>query len=174
MREDALVKQINEAANAVAISDDLRKYLMGRIDDEDSTSLSPSPSLATENRISEIDAKLNKLLDAYLNQLISEEEFKTKKSELLNGKIALKENLAKATTGRRKVWLELARDFVSTAGQAGYIAKRGTLEEKREFLKKIGSNFRLCGPKLSVELRLPYASIGQLGETENWGRTDFQ
>lgn|GEM_PF-3767227 len=67
------------------------------------------------------------------------------------------------------MWLELARDFVSTTGQAGYIAEQATLEEKRDFLKKIGSNFRLCGPKLSVELRLPYASIGQLGETEKWG-----
>jgi len=171
MREDALVKQINEAANAVAISGDLLKYLMSRIDEEDSTPLSPSPSLATDIRIAEIDAKLKKLLDAYLNQLISEDEFKTKKSELLNEKIALKENLAKATEARGKVWLELARDFVSTTGQAGYIAGQATLEEKREFLKKIGSNFRLCGPKLSVELRLPYASIGQLGETEKWGPT---
>jgi len=87
----------------------------------------------------------------------------------LNEKIALKENLAKATMARGKVWLELARDFVSTTGQAGYIAGQATLEEKREYLKKIGSNFRLCGPKLSVELRLPYARIGQNLRKENWG-----
>jgi len=74
----------------MAISDDLRKYLISKIDAEDSTPLSPSPFLATDNRIAEIDAKLKKLLDAYLNQLISEEEFKAKKSELLNKKMHLR------------------------------------------------------------------------------------
>ncbi|MBU0504220.1 MAG: recombinase family protein [Candidatus Omnitrophica bacterium] len=169
MREEALVDQINEAANAVAISNELKDFLMSRINEEGLALSTPSPFHANDFRITEIDIKLNKLLNAFLDQLISEYEFKEKKSELLNEKIRLKENLEKANAGEGKAWLELARNFVSNAGQAGYIAKNGDLEEKREFIKKIGSNFRLCGPKLSLELRLPYASIGQNLRKEKWG-----
>jgi len=45
------------------------------------------------NKVAEIDRKLNMLLDSYINQVISEEEYKKKKSILLNEKLELKEKL---------------------------------------------------------------------------------
>jgi len=108
------------------------------------------------------------LLDSYINQVISEEEYKKKKSILLNEKLELKENLTR-DEGKGKVWLELARTIVTSAGQASYIARKGTLEEKREFAKKIGSNFRLADAKLRFEYKLPYVYFAQKWPKENWG-----
>jgi hypothetical protein len=131
-------------------------------------SATPSPALAINNRISEIERKLNTLLDGYINQIIDEEEYKHKKSTLLNEKLELKEKL-KNLDGKGKVWLELARTFVSSADQASYIATEGTLDEKRVFLKKIGSNFRLSGAKLLFSYRLPYSFLVEKPPKIKWG-----
>ena len=169
LREDALVSQISEAIEKVAISGDLKKFLFDKIDSEASVGLPPSAStLALNNRISEIDRKLNMLLDSYINQVISEEEYKKKKSILLNEKLELKEKLT-SDEGKGKVWLELARTIVTSAGQASYIARKGSLEEKREFAKKIGFNFRLADAKLRFEYRLPYIYFAQKWPKEKWG-----
>ncbi len=72
--------------------------------------------------------------------------------------------------GKSKVWLELARTIVTSAGQASYIANDGSLEEKREFVKKIGSNFRLAGATLLFSYNLPYNFLAQKLKYEKWGR----
>ena len=71
--------------------------------------------------------------------------------------------------GKSKVWLELARTIVTSAGQASYIAKRGTFEEKREFVKKIGSNFRLADAKLLFDYKLPYSFLVENQPKNLWG-----
>ena len=170
MREEALVNQIDNAIDKVSIRDDLKKFLFSKIDEERSTSSSASsPSLSINSRINDIDKKLEFLLDGYINQVVSEEEYKDKKSSLLNKKLELKESLMKIE-GKGNVWLELTQEFVTSAGQASYIATKGNLEEKREYLKKIGSNFRLSGAKLLFSYRLPYLFLAENPPKNKWGR----
>ena len=40
-------------------------------------------------------------------------------------------------------WLELSKKFILASNQAKIVAQKGNLEEKREFLKRIGSNLIL-------------------------------
>ena len=169
LREEALVKLINEAIDNIAISGELKSFLLSKVDEEASANSSPcAQTLAINERITEIDRKLNMLLDSYLNQVISEEEYKRKKSSLLNERLEVKEKLT-SYDGKGKVWLELARTFVTSAGQASYIARKGSLEQKREFLKKIGSNFRLSGAKLLFSYNLPYSFLVENRPKIFWG-----
>lgn len=167
LREDLLTQKINEAIESVAISKELQNFLLGKIAQEASNDY-PSPAPSINNRIAELDQKLDTLLDGYINRVISEDDYKRKKSFLLNKRLELKERLA--TSNRKgKVWLELARSFVSSASQASYIANQGNLEEKRELVKKIGSNFRLSGAKLFFDHNLPYKFLAEKNDFENWG-----
>jgi len=50
-----------------------------------------------------------------------------------------------------------------------YIAREGNFEEKREFLKKIGSNFRLTGVIILFSYNLPYNFLAQKLKYEKWG-----
>ena len=128
-----------------------------------------APEQHLDEKIKEMDKKLNLLLDAFLNQVVSEDEYKVKKAALLNNQIKLKESVVRrARYGER--WLELSQDFLTTAGQAAYVAKEGPLEEKRAFIKKIGSNFRLARRKLALTLHFPYFQIAQNPVKANWGR----
>jgi len=74
----------------------------------------------------------------------------------------------------------LARNFVISCGQASCIATKGSLEEKREFFKKIGkkqsflfcfakTNFRLSGAKLLFSYNLPYSFLLKNRQIKNWG-----
>ena len=74
--------------------------------------------------------------------------------------MTLKEKSAKIDD-KGKVWLELARTIVTSAGQTSYIARNGSLGKKREFMKKIGSNFRLAGATLLFSCNLPYNFLAQ-------------
>ena len=171
LREEALVSQINDAIEKVAIDEKEQRYLFGTIDLEFANA-SPlaSSSLAVNNRVSEIDKKLGVLLDGFVNQIIGEEEYKLKKTSLLSERMTLKEKQAKID-GKGKIWLELARTIVTSAGQASYIAREGSFEEKREFVKKIGSNFRLAGATLLFSYNLPYNFLAQKLKYEKWGPT---
>ncbi|MFH1363347.1 MAG: recombinase family protein [Candidatus Omnitrophota bacterium] len=159
LREVLLTQEINKAIESVAISKGLQAFLLGKIAQEASSgSFSPTPAIT--NRLAELEQKLDTLLEGYINRVISEDDYKRKKSLLLNKRLELKERLA--TSNRKgKVWLELARNFVSSAGQASYIANQGSLEEKREFVKKIGSNFRLSGKKFKFSLCFPYSFLAE-------------
>ena len=63
----------------------------------------------------------------------------------------------------------MARAIVTSADQASYLARKGSLEEKREFAKKIGSNFRLAGATLLFSYNLPYNFLAQKLKYEKWG-----
>jgi len=169
LRENALVEQINKAIKQVVISKELQKFLLSKISKESSADQTTPPlTLAINKRTAGINTKLETLLDGYINQVISEEDYKRKKSSLLNKRLELKEKLAKVD-GKGKVWLELARAFVSSADQASYIATEGSLEEKREFFKKIGSNFCLSAGKLLFSLLFPYSAFVKNRPKQNWG-----
>ncbi|HIE35981.1 MAG TPA: hypothetical protein EYP89_01955 [Candidatus Omnitrophica bacterium] len=106
LREEALIERINEAIKRVSMDDKLKAFLFKRIDEESINTATSSPTSSLNNQINEIDRKLNILLDAYLNQVISKEEYKRKKLSLLNEKLEIKEKLTYLES-RGKVWLEI-------------------------------------------------------------------
>ena len=77
---------------------------------------------------------------------------------------------------------ELAAKFINSVKQAEIIALQENPEQGRDFLKKIGSNFRLSGQKLFLDFKNPFkilaeaeprlwrgeATIAQNPNSENW------
>ncbi len=95
-----------------------------------------------KSQIGNCQRKLEKLLDGYLAGVISQEEYLKAKQKILNQKIELEEKLRNfEREGNR--WLELSKKFILASNQAKIVAQKGNLEEKREFLKRIGSNLIL-------------------------------
>ena len=50
---------------------------------------------------------------------------------------------------------EPAIQFVLEAEQAAFLLAEGNSEQKRDFLKKIGSNFQMADKSLAVEFKTP-------------------
>jgi hypothetical protein len=102
-----------------------------------------------------LEEKQTRLLDAYLEKTITNEEYIAAKEKIINRKVEIKE--AMSDFGRKgNNWLEPFKEWILTAHQATGKAVTGNLEEKRMFLQKIGSNFRIAGQKVACQLQIPW------------------
>jgi len=60
-------------------------------------------------------------------------------------------------------WLERAKNFILTSNEAKIVARRGNLQEKREFLQKVGSNLVLSNQNIKYFPRGAWKILGNLG-----------
>ncbi len=155
MREEELAAQIRSFIQKVSLCDDWTKKFMGKLEKEKYLALQSSrpQQQNLESKITEVDNKISKLIDIYLTNAISLEEYQKKKESFINEKKELQEELKDFAAGGNN-WFEPAREFVTSLNKAHYAISEENLESQKEFLKKIGSNFIL------KERRLVFSTEG--------------
>ncbi|KUK66378.1 MAG: Recombinase [Parcubacteria bacterium 34_609] len=133
------------------------KKMIAELDKEKEESVQAEMTFAQnlKSQIAEHEKTLDKLLDLQLSGTISTEEYAAKKQKILNQKIEISEKL-KDFERKGNRWLELCKNFILTANQAQIAALRGNFSEKRNFLKKIGSNPLLRERLVFVEYKNPW------------------
>ena len=157
VREEALTEQINDVIKKVSLPPSWANNMLAKLE-VDREQEAQDGTLFAQNlktEISEIVEKLEKLLDAHLDKLISKEEYASKKQKLLNRKIEISEKLSDFEQ-KGNYWLEPMRLFILDSKQAEIIASKENLPVKRDFLKKIGSNPLLRDRALSVSWQNPW------------------
>ncbi|MFH0839721.1 MAG: recombinase family protein [Candidatus Omnitrophota bacterium] len=171
VREEELSRQIAAFLQKVSLCDDWTAKVLGELEKDKNEAVQSSRPVRhkIELAINDIDSKVNKLIDLYLDGSILAEEYRHKKEELLNKKKDLQESLS-SSGGRDDNWFEQAKSFVTLLNKVGYEAREGNLESQKEFLEKIGSNFILR------ERRLIFSTEGTLrrylsnAPCSNWRR----
>ena len=171
LREEALLSQIDKAILKIYIDDETKDKIVNRLEELSGEESKASFSLSDELRqaLMEHDAKIERLIDLYINRELSSEEYQSKKAKLLNDKQEVKEKLAeieKISGG----WLEPSKNFVSACNEAGCVAWQGNPSAKREILKKIGSNLTLKDATLFVVYKKPYDLAAKSQGCLNWRR----
>ncbi|MFH1479371.1 MAG: recombinase family protein, partial [Candidatus Omnitrophota bacterium] len=169
LRDRALLSQIKESLKKVYIDDDTKNKIFKRLDSyalrESKASISLSGQIT--NKISEADLKIEKLIELYISQDISAEEYQNLKAKLLNEKKDLQEKLGqieKLSGG----WLEIAKRFVTTCNEIGSVAWQENPPPLRDFLKTVGSNFVLKDRKLLFTYTSPFDIVAKNDTKENW------
>lgn len=86
-----------------------------------------------------LEAKLDALVDLYLNHDIEREIYLTKKDALMRQRSSLQ---AKSSSARaeRKNWVEPLRKWILDSKRAGFLATSENLHEMRDFLRSFGTN----------------------------------
>ncbi|MFH1947198.1 MAG: hypothetical protein ABIJ23_03525, partial [Candidatus Magasanikbacteria bacterium] len=109
------------------------------------------------------ETKLAKLLDVFLTDVLSTEEYAAKKQELVSQKVSLQE---KITDFEQKglSWLEPAREFVLSLNQASKLIETENGGEMTAFLKNIGSNHILQNRQLIFSPQIPYNLVAERSE----------
>ena len=79
-----------------------------------------------KSQIKKLEDKLDKLLDAHLEDVISKDEYTAKKQKILNQKIEISEKL-KSFEQNGNHWLEPAKKFILDVKQAEIIALQENL-----------------------------------------------
>jgi len=184
-REEKISSQINEAIQKVSLPDDWADKMLKELEIEKETKAQSSRFFAQkiQNEIKAIDEKLEKLMNAYLENALNLAEYREAKNKLVDQKQLLKDKLT-AFEQKSNNRFELAAKFINSVKQAEIIALQENPEQGRDFLKKIGSNFRLSGQKLFCDFKNPFkilaeaeprlwrgeTTISQNPNSENWRR----
>ena len=87
----------------------------------------------------------------YQSGVISAEEYREKKAQLINRKFELR-----AGGNSDGKWLEHLKNFITLAHQASCIALEANYEALRDYFKIFGSNLRLANASLLFSYRYPY------------------
>ena len=171
IREEALAAQVRQAVQQVALSEAWAEKMLGRIEEwkVEAAQTSADFAEAQQSHLSAIQAKLDRLLDAHLDEVITREEYLGRKEKLLREKSAVTDRLAKIERNG-KHWLEPLESFINAAHQAHTVAGGHDLKSLKDFLKRIGSNLRLSGQTLRVSYENPWAILARRRKNANWWR----
>lgn len=111
-----------------------------------------------DEKIKEVETKLDKLVNAFLDESIEKETYLVKKDELIKTKTDL--NKRKSDFGRKgNNWIEPLRDWIKTAHHAEKLALSNDFYEIKSLTEKIGTNRCLLSRKTEFEFVRPYDLI---------------
>jgi len=171
VREEELAAQIRALIQKVSLRDDWTDKILRELEKDkyEAVQSSRPQQQNLEGKIKEVDNKISKLIDIYLEGSISLDEYQHKKEVFINEKKDLQEKLRDFATGGDN-WFERGRDFVTTLNSAHSAREERNLESQKEFLEKIGSNFILKERRLVFSSGAPYRGLLETAPFTNWRR----
>lgn len=144
-----LTEQLTEVLDSYAMPTAWSTTLNNMLDeDEKKANQSSSVFIAdAQTRIGNLQGKLQRLLDGYLDQDIEQSVYRAKQAELMSEKKSLEEQMSKLTLANN-AWIEPMRQWLKQASDLNEIAKSGELSAiKSAFLEMDGLNLFLKSKK---------------------------
>jgi len=165
LREEDLVEQIKSFLQKVSLSSqDTEKVLVEL--KKDKLQAKEQAKITVQNlkeELSDVEKQLEKLLDVYLSEVISTEEYTTRKQKILTRKLELQEKI-RDFEEKGLSWLEPAQEFVLSLNQATKLLKSENKEGMKTFLKNIGSNHILQNRQLVFLPEIPFNLVAERSE----------
>ena len=167
IRQESLDTQISSLLQKVSLPQDWADYLNTRLEKDKVESAQSVSAFVEKNEkmITDITAKLQRLLDGYLDQDIDKEVYRAEKSKLLSEKKSLEEEISR-NQQKQKHWLEPMEKWIKDAGNMEKIALDSNLFEKKVAAKEIfGSNLLLQNKSVRASAPNFENSLANSGET---------
>src|ERR1035437_3615378 len=140
-REEIITSEIQKEIKKVSLPDDWAKWMLEE-NKKDKLVVAKSSTLfadKTKADISLFGSKIEKLMNAYLENALSLDEYRDMKNKLVNEKQLLKEKLS-AFEQKANTRFELTEKFLKFNVE---LANECTNEDKLHLYKKAGSNFQI-------------------------------
>ena len=162
VREELLTEQVRSFLQKVSLpSQDTEKIL--RELDKDEQKAREDSKMFVENfksELADVETKLDKLLSAHLDEVITSEEYAAQKQKMLDHRVELKEKI-REIEDKGVSWLEPARVWVKSLNQADNLLSSGDKSEMTAFLKQIGSNHILIDKSFSFSPKKPFQILAE-------------
>ena len=165
LREDLLVTQLKESASKVALCTDWTEKMLAQVDIWEKETAQSVQFFAQnlEAKMKETKAKLDRLVNAFLDGTIDKEIYLLKKEELIKTKAELSQK--KNDFGQKgNNWIEPLRNWIKSAHYAEKLASSNDFMEIKSFVEKIGTNRRLLSKKVLWEWQQPYNFVAECRE----------
>ncbi len=160
VREDILENYVIKLLKTLKLYNTEVKQLTKIIEDEKGNALKVQSQILKEYnlKISQINEKEQRLLDAYLEKVITKEEY-TKQKEFMLIKIKeLQEKKEKINTDKKEIFKQIS-SFVELCKTPVKYYKLANQDEKREMLEIISSNLRIDGRRALFTMVSPYSDL---------------
>ena len=161
--QEILVNQLNTHIQKVSLSTSDHQWYIKRLNNDEHEQRSEVRMIVQEFKkdLIKINEKLSKLLDSYLDNVVGREDYLKKKENLFSSKKTIEQKISTVEQSPNK-WLEPMREFLNTAVLADKIASDNiNLFQKREFLKKTGSNLTLKQRIVDCDLPEQWAALSR-------------
>ncbi len=138
VRQEVLEKQISSLLQKFSLKQDWAEELSKKLEKNKKETAQSSVAFVQEaqEKIKNISAKIQRLLDSYLDQVVEREIYLAKKSELLSEKKSLEERI-NTLEQKRFGWVEPMRNWTNYAQTIGKSANESSLFEKKAATKEI-------------------------------------
>lgn len=160
IREEAAEKSFTDSFLDLRLLPDERRYCWQEAEQlrVDRQKQSEDAINSLKLGLAQIDDRMNRLTDAYIDRLVEKDVFEQRKTALLVERLQTAEALASWESGKRSAADELL-EILERADTACSAYKAGIVPEKREMVDSITSNRLLNGKSLEVSLNLPFDLI---------------
>ncbi len=169
IREEVALEVVEHVLSRINIPESLimkiQERLKSQYDDQRSDMLAMAQQL--QNQFSEIDIRLDRLLNLYLDQSITQETYDKKRLQLQ----AERQSLGHQIMDYTKDDSEFRNSFVTllqVISRAASTFKSSKVEQKRKILSLVFSNLWLEGQNVRYELNKPFDKIVNLPECKEW------
>ena len=167
IREEALNIEVSNLIQPFGLRRDWADGMIKLVGEEKNQTLRTAVDMTAQKQkeIEKINLRIQKLLDAFLDELIDRETFTAEKTSLMSQKKTIEEQKAAHAAGRAN-WLEPFQNWILTAKNGREIAVSGSLQEKRGLALKIfGSNLVLDCKKARGSSVKPWSFITETAQT---------
>ena len=164
VREEIITSQIKEEIKKVSLPLDWANWMIveNEKDRQSENQSSEIFSQKTKDEISLLDSKVEKLMNLYLENVLSLEEYRDSKNKLVNQKQLLKEKLS-AFEKKSHNRFELTDKFLKANISNMELANEKTNEENLHLFKKVGSNFLIKDRTVLFEPRGAWRILSDSG-----------
>ena len=157
LKSKVMIERLKEELQKVSVSEYWAEIILAEIERQEKAGVKAQRSFyqSVKGRIRELDEKIDKLINSFLDGLIDKENYIRKKDELLKEKVGLQER--EKEFGKKGVaWVEPARAWLELAKQAGMLALSDDLFEIKRLVKIIGSNRRVLDKEVLLDRVPPF------------------
>lgn len=170
VREETVEQTVLQRFEEIQFFDDERRYIdceLRKLREEDAKHQEETVA-ALRLHLGQIEERLNRLTDAYIDRVLDKDAFEARKNALLMERKDSEEKLADWSSGCHRVSEELAH-FLERAGSAYSAYKIATLDEKRELVDSLTSNRTLNGKLPEITLAFPLQAVADRFKSTDGG-----
>jgi DNA invertase Pin-like site-specific DNA recombinase len=160
LREDLMQTQLTEVLQMISLPDGWAHKMLAQVDvwqmEEQKGIIAFAQTV--EVKLKETEQRLDKLINAFLDETIEKSVYLQKKDELIKLKMELIQK--KSDFGQKgKLWVEPLRHWLDTLQNAEKIISTPDFSKIKPFLEMIGTNRYLKDKKVGIDLVAPYSFI---------------
>jgi site-specific DNA recombinase len=172
VNEKFLAPQVENLVSEIAIDDSLLDFSIDVIETWRNEELGSLTDQINELEIlkKENQARLDRLLDIYIEGEINQDEYKIKKNKVINDN-ALIDGKLNSIKINSSVWFEPLKNALELSNQAHHRVVQKDFSGMFEILKTVGSNRVLFNQKLSVEMTKPFCFFRSVAGRSNSPKT---